>query len=96
MLLSLYNYFRFCFRHIQTYLTITQEHTHAYSKSCVSQPYSEPWHIPITRHIQTPWYIHTIVLKIFTKALPWTFDIILNAPPFYTCCLTSGVILKCL
>ena len=58
MILSLYNYFRFFFRYIQTYSSIIQEHTHAYSELCVSLAYSEPWHIPITKYIQTPSYIN--------------------------------------
>ena len=49
MLLSLYSFnCRFCFRHIQTYSSVLEEHTHAYSEPCVSLPYSEPWHILIT------------------------------------------------
>ena len=80
MLLSLYSYFRFCFRHIQTYSRIIQEHTHAYSVPSVSLAYSEPWHILITKHIQTPRYIHNTIFNIFTKAPSWTFDAVLNAP----------------
>ena len=55
----LYSCFRFCFRHIRTYSSIVQEHTYAYS---------EPWHIPITKHIQTPrTTILFIILHVFTK-----------------------------
>ena len=32
--------------------------------------YSEPWHIPITKHIQTPRYI--------LNTISWTFDTIAN------------------
>ena len=87
MLLSLYSYFRFCFRHIQTYSSIVQEHTYAYS---------EPWHIRITKHIQTPRHIHNTMLKIFTKAPSWTLDTALNAPLLYRCYLTSRLTLRCL
>ena len=81
MLLSLYSYFSFCFRHIhQTYSRIIQEHTHACLVTSVSLAYSEPWHILITKHIQTPSYIHNTILNIFTKAPPWTFDTVLTAP----------------
>ena len=80
MLFSLYSYFRFCFRHIQTYSSIIQEHTHAYSEPYVSLAYSEPWHILITKHIQTPRYIHNTILNIFTKTLSWAFDTVLNVP----------------
>ena len=79
MLLSLYSYFRFCFRHIHIYSSIIQEHTHAYSEPCVSLACLEPWHIPITKHIQAPNYINNTILNIFTKA-SWTFDAVLNAP----------------
>ena len=64
----MYSYFRFCFRHIQIYLSIVQEHTHAYSEPCVSVAYLESWHIPIKKHIQTPRHIHNTILNIFTKA----------------------------
>ena len=70
----LYIYLRFFFRHVQTYSSIIQEHTHAHSEPCVSLAYSEPWHILITNYTQTPWYIHNTILNIFTKAPFWTFD----------------------
>ena len=76
----MYSYFRFCFRHIQINSRIIQEHTHAYLVPSVSLAYSEPWHILITKHIQTPRYIHNTILNIFTKAPSWTFDKVLNAP----------------
>ena len=76
MLLRLYNYFRFCFKHIQTYSSNIQEHTHAYSEFCVSLAYLGPWHILITEHIQAP--IHNTILSIFTKAPSWTFNEVLN------------------
>ena len=38
-------------------------------------------------------YIHNTILNIFTKASSWTFDIVLNAPLFYRCYLTSRVTL---
>ena len=78
MLLSLYSYSRFSFRHIQTYSSIIQEHTLAYSK---------PWPIPITKHIQTPRYIHNTILNIFAKAPSWMFDTVLIEPLFYRCYL---------
>ena len=74
------SYCRFCFRRIQTYSSIIQEHTHAYSEPCVSLAYPEPWHNLITKHVQTPRYIHNTILNIFTKAPSWTFDKVLNAP----------------
>ena len=80
--LSLQSYFTFCFRHIQTYSSIIQEHTHAYSQPCVSLPNSEPWSIPIIKHIQTPRYNHNTTLNIFTKARSWTFDTVLNNVSF--------------
>ena len=61
VLLSLHSYSRFCLRQIQTYLSIIQEHTHAYLEPCVSLAYSEPWYIPITKHIQTPSYIRNTI-----------------------------------
>ena len=51
--------FRFCFRDIQIYSSIIQEHTHAYSELCVSLLNSEPW------HTQAPKYIHNTILNIF-------------------------------
>ena len=77
-----YSYFRFYFKHIQTYSSIIEEHTHANSEPCVSLVYSEIWHIRITKHIQTPKYIHDTLLNIFTKAPSWTHDTVLNAPLF--------------
>ena len=52
-----------------------------------------PWHIPITKHIQTLRYLH-IILNIFTKAQSWIFDAFLNAHFFYRCYLTSRVTLR--
>ena len=69
MLVSLYICFRLCFRHIQTYSSVFQEHTHGYT---------EPWDIPITKYIGTQWYIHNTRLKTLTKAPSRTFE--LNAP----------------
>ena len=88
------SYFRFCFRHVLTYSSIIQEHTHAYSEPSVSLAYSKPWHISITKHIQTLRYIHNTILNIFTKAQSCTFDTVLNAPVFYRCYLTSRVTLR--
>ena len=85
MLLSLCSYFRICFRHIQTNSSIVQEHNHTYS---------EPWHIRITKHIQTPRYIHNTILNIFAKAPSWNFDTVLNAPLFYRCYQISRVTLQ--
>ena len=53
----------------------------------------KPWHIPITKHIQTLRYIHNTTLNIFTKAQSRTFDTNLNTPLFYRCYLTSRVTL---
>ena len=50
----------------------------------------KPWNILIAKHIQTLRYIHNIILNIFTKALSWTFDTVLNASLF------SRVTLWCL
>ena len=94
MLLSLYSSFRFCFRHVQTYSSIIQEHIHTQSQLSVSLAYSKPWHISITKHIQTLRYIHNTILNIFTKAQSWTFDAVLNAPLFYRRYLTSRVSLR--
>ena len=96
MLLSLYVYFKFCFRHIQTYSSIMQEHIHAYSEICVSLACSEPWHIPVTGHAQTPRYIHNTISNISAKASFRIFDTVLNAPVSYRCYLTSGVNLRSL
>ena len=60
--------------------SIIQEHAHAYSELCVSLVYAEPWYILITKHIQTPRYIHNTILNIFARAPSWTFDTVLNAP----------------
>ena len=93
--LNLHSYFKFCFRQVQTYSSIIQEHTHAYSEPSVSLVYSKPWHISITKNIQTLRYIHNTILNIFTKAQSWTFDTVLNVPVFfYRCCLTSRVTLR--
>ena len=83
VLLSLYSYFRFCFRHVLTYLSIIQEHTHAYLKPSVSLAYSKPRHISITKHFQTLWYIHNTLLNIFSKAQSCTFHAVLNSPIFF-------------
>ena len=45
MLRNLQSDFRFCFRHIQAYLSIIQEHIHAYSEPSLSLAYSEQWNI---------------------------------------------------
>ena len=74
MLFSLYSYFSFCFRQMQTYSSIIQEHTQADSETCVSLPNSEPWHIPSTKDIPTPKYVHNTIFNIFTKPQSWTFD----------------------
>ena len=79
MILSLYIYFRFCFRHIQTYSSIIREYTHAYSEICVSLANLKPCYIPITKHLQTPRYIHNTILNIFTKVPYWTFHTVLKA-----------------
>ena len=68
VLLSFHSQFRFCFRHALTYSSIIQEHTDAYSEPSVSLEYPKPWHIPITKHIQTIRYIHSNILNILTKA----------------------------
>ena len=99
MLLSLRSYFWFCFRDFLIYSSIIQEHTHheyahAYSEPSVFLAYSKPWHISITKHIQTLRYIHNTILNIFTKAQSCTFDTVLNAPVFYRCYLTSRVTLR--
>ena len=67
---------------------------HAYSEPCVSLVYSEPWDIPITKHIQTPCHIHNTILNIFTKARSWTFDTVLNMSLFYKWYLTARVALR--
>ena len=85
MLLGLYSCFRFGFRLNQPYSSIIQKDTHSHSEPCVSQAYSEPWHIPIKKHIQTSRYIHNTILNIFTKASSCMFDTVLNAPLFYRC-----------
>ena len=77
-LVILYSYFRFCFRPVQTYWNIVQEHNPAYSEPWVSLAYLEPWQILITKYIQTPRYIHNAILNIFTKAPSWTFNTVLN------------------
>ena len=90
MLLSLHNYFRFCFKHVQTYSSIIQEHIHAYSELSVFLAYLKPFKLktlqtPITKHIQPLRYIQNTILNIFTKAQSWTFDANLNAPLLYKC-----------
>ena len=70
----------FCFSRIQRNLSIIQGSAHAYSEPYVSLVYSKPWHVPITKHIQTPRYIHNTILSIFTKAACWVFDTVLSAP----------------
>ena len=93
VLLSLHSYFRFCFRHGLSYSSIIQEHTHAYLEPSVSFAYSKPWHIPITKHIQTLRYIHNTTLNIFTNAQSWKFNANLTASLFYRCYLTFRVTL---
>ena len=84
---------RFCFRHVQTYSSAIQEHIHAYSELSVALAYSKPWHIPITKHIQTLRYIHNTTLNIFTNAQSWKFNANLTASLFYRCYLTFRVTL---
>ena len=78
MCLRIYKYYLACpvilgsVSGIIRYSSIIQEHTHAYS---------EPWHILVTKHNQTPRYIHNTILNIFTKASSWSFDKVLNAAP---------------
>ena len=45
-------------------------HIRALFKSILAhiQNFVYPWHIPITKHIQTPRYIHSTILPIFKKA----------------------------
>ena len=84
------------FRHIRALF----KSIHAYSEPCVYLVCSEPWHIPITKHIQTSWYIHNFktiskkkiwkILNIFKKARPGTFDKVLNTPLFYRYYLTAS------
>ena len=86
---------------VDTYLLqacsdIFKHYSRAYSRLSefsVSLAYSKPWHIPITKHIQTLRYIHNTTLNIFTKAQSRTFDTNLNGPFFYRCYLTSRVTL---
>ena len=68
--------------------------THAYSEPSISLTHSKPWHISITKHIQTLRYIHNTILNIFTKAQSCTFDTVLNALVFFRCYLTSRVTLR--
>ena len=89
MLLNLHSYFRFSFRHVQTYSSIIQEYIHAYLELSVSLPYSNPWYIPITKHIHALRYIHNAMLNSFPKAQSRTFDANRNASLFYRCHLTS-------
>ena len=44
MLRNLQSDFRFCFRQIQAYLSIIEEHIHTNSELSLSLVYSEPWH----------------------------------------------------
>ena len=69
-------------------------YTHIYTEICGFLIYSEAWHIPIRKQIQTLRYIHNTILNIFTKASSWTFDTVLNVPVFYRCYLTSRVPLR--
>ena len=78
------------FRHIQALFKRIFTHIQRFSMSLA---YSKPWHIPITKHIQTLRYIHNTILNIFTKAQSWMFDAVLNAPLFYRCYLTSRITL---
>ena len=94
VLLSLYSYIKFCFRHIQTYSSIIQEHTHVYLEPSVSLTYSEPWHIHITKDIPNPHCIHYTILNIFINAPSWTFLIQFWIRLFYRCSLTSTVTLR--
>ena len=96
VLLSLHSYFRFCFRHVQTYSSIIQEHIHALSEFSVSLAYSKPWHIPITKHIQTLRCIYNNHIKHFQKEQTWTFDTVPNASFFYRCYLTYRHLSRCI
>ena len=69
---------------MQSYSSITQEHTHAYTEPCVFPAYSETWQIPITKYIQVPRHIHNTILNIFTIPPSWTFDTVLHASVFRT------------
>ena len=62
-----------------------------YIQPCVSLAYSEPWDIFITRHVQTPRYIHNTILNFFTKAPSSTFETVLNVPLFYRCQLLQSL-----
>ena len=86
-----YSYFRFCFRHVLTYSSIIQEHTHAYSEPSVSLVFLKSWHISIPKTVR---YIHNTILNIFTKAQSCTFNTVLKALVFYRCYLTSRVTLQ--
>ena len=93
VILSFYSYFRFSFRDIQKYSSIIQEHTYAFSKLCVASPNSEPLHIPNTKHIQIPRYLHNTILNIFAKAPSRTFDTALlsNFQSHFTVSLTLHI-----
>ena len=58
--------------------SIIQEHSRTYSELFVSLAYSGRWHIPFTKYIQTPRYIHITILRIVTKVPSWAFDTVLN------------------
>ena len=85
----MHSYFRFSFRHVQTYSSIIQEYIHAYLELSVSLVYSKPWYISIAKHILALRYIHNAILNIFPKAQSRTFDANRNASLFYRCHLTS-------
>ena len=59
------------FRHIRPLF----KSIHTYSELCVSLVYSEPWHVPVTKHIQIPRYIQHLPyyaichIKHFHKSL---------------------------
>ena len=110
MLLSLYIYFRFCFRHVQTFKFYSRAHSrifrisslpdifrtqHTGRKLNVYKTFSlRP--VSMRKHIQTPRYIHNTILDISIKASSQAFDTVLNASLFYRCYLTSRVTLESL
>ena len=57
-----------------------KEHTHEYSALSIDYIYISAYleHILVTKHIQTPRYIHDTILNIFKKAQSWMFNTVLD------------------
>ena len=79
VLLSLHSYYVLFQPYSEKFKHYSRECSRIFRTLCISGIF-KTWYVPITKHIQTPRYIHNTILSIFTKAASWVFDTVLSAP----------------